>query len=267
MVLSHDTTAISTQFSHVQSTRTNLLVVLEQMQGFIVALHKVYGELVKIHDVKSYTLGLDSLHFQHKVLEMEYDNIQKILLAVENRMYCEYFKLYKMVQTYLTHDMHKDGLCHLSDKYKKIFPVYKDLEPFKVYNFAITVELQENICGIIQEMSAFYLVKEAEVQEHAEQADKGINVDNMVTTQRFNNQLFNERINVFMRYLEVFNKQHRLYLHNLLAKSTIILEHLTTDIQVQTTTDTEKAPETFPELNQLFEPTTAVNNNIQMSII
>ena len=229
----HDLNPIKQNFAEVQELRTDLFVVLEQMQGFIVTLHKVYGDLVKTHDVKSYTLGLDSLHFQHKVLEMDYESLKKSVMAVENRMYCEYYKLYKMVQAYVATDL-KDGMCHLTDKIKKPFPVYKDLEPFKAYNFALTIELQETIGQIVDEMSAFYRFREKEIDADASHADKGINVDNMVTAERFSNQLISERIHLFMRYLNVFNKQHVQYFHNLLAKSKIILQLMNHDIHITT---------------------------------
>lgn len=225
----HDLRAIQANFEQVQQMRISLRHVLEDMQGFIVTLHKVYGDLLKTHDVKSYTLGLDSLHFQHRVMEMDYESLQRSLTAVENRMYCEYFKLYKMLQAYVGQDL-KDSLCHMSDKIKRNFPVYKDLEPLKAYNFALTVEIQQTIVVVVQELSAYYGVLEADVDKDEAHAERGLNVDNMVTAHRFSNQLLNERIHLFMRYMNVFHKQHQQYFHHLLAKSRIMLQLMNSDI-------------------------------------
>ena len=92
------------------------------------------------------------------MLELENNNIRTLAYAIENRMYCEYYKLYKMLLEYLTNDV-KDK--SISDKIisKKIYPVYKDLEPLKNYNFSIIIELQLNISTVIRALYDYYLSK------------------------------------------------------------------------------------------------------------
>ena len=55
-------------------------------------LTNLYKDLVKTHVDKNYRLGIDSFHFQNKLMQMEYDNMKNISGFIDNRIYCEYYK-------------------------------------------------------------------------------------------------------------------------------------------------------------------------------
>ena len=58
--------------------------------------------------------------------------MKRLFLVINNRMYCEYYKLYKIIAEYVKDNIHDKKTQDLI-KITNIFPVYKDLEPYKQY--------------------------------------------------------------------------------------------------------------------------------------
>ena len=62
----------------------------------------MYSEFINNSKTQLFVFGLDSFHFQSKLIDIEYDDMKRLFLAINNRMYCEYFKLYKIIVDYIT---------------------------------------------------------------------------------------------------------------------------------------------------------------------
>ena len=223
--------SINNNFELIKTTRSEIYNIYDTIKKKISTLDIMYKEFVKTHTEQHFIFGLDSFHFQNKMLELENNNIRTLAYAIENRMYCEYYKLYKMLLEYLTNDV-KDK--SISDKIisKKIYPVYKDLEPLKNYNFSIIIELQLNISTVIRALYDYYLSKESDAKPAISKSIMGIHIDNIVNYRKYENALLHEKIYMFIRYLEVFNKHHSVYLKRLLLKSKLIQTTINEDIQL-----------------------------------
>ena len=98
----------------------------------IVKLKGMYNEFIKSNNETLCVFGLDSLYFQGKIIDIEYDDVKRLFSAIINRMYCEFFKLYKIVVDYIKSNINDKKLLELVNIHNQ-FPVYKDLEPFKKY--------------------------------------------------------------------------------------------------------------------------------------
>jgi hypothetical protein len=59
-----------------------------------------YSEFIKDSKNAMFIFGLDSFHFQSKLIDIEYDEMKRMFLVINNRMYCEYFKLHKIIVEY-----------------------------------------------------------------------------------------------------------------------------------------------------------------------
>jgi len=204
---------INTQFDTLHTSRNDILELFTEITNNISKVNKVYIDLVKTHHNKEHLFGLDSFLFQNKLFEMEYENMRKVFNSIQNRMYCEYYKVYKYIQDYVVNDI----------KYTKIveklahnnYPVYKDLEPTKVYEFET---LRDVYYAIINDK---------------EQITMGINIDNIVNNQQFTNVLLSERITMYIKYLEVINKHHTKYIGRLILKCKLLIELFNEDIQIK----------------------------------
>ena len=65
---------------------------------------------------------LDSFSFQNKLVQAEYEFIQRLYQMIDNRIYGEYYKLWVSMNQY-SKELLKE------ETYR--FPTYKDLEPMK----------------------------------------------------------------------------------------------------------------------------------------
>ena len=117
--------AIIEKFENIKTIRSKVCSIFQEVKQKLNYVNKIYADIVKAHSLKEYTFGLDSFHFQSTLIEVEYDNMYKILNILTNRFYCEYYKLYKIIEDYIIHELklNDDKILH-----KKIFQVYKDLE-------------------------------------------------------------------------------------------------------------------------------------------
>ena len=60
-------------------------------------LRDAYFKLIENNNKKVFLFCLDSFYFQYKSFQLEYDNLEKGLAFINNRMYCDYYKLYHMI--------------------------------------------------------------------------------------------------------------------------------------------------------------------------
>ena len=104
-------------------------------------LTNLYKDLVKTHVDKNYRLGIDSFHFQNKLMQMEYDNMKNISGFIDNRIYCEYYKLLKMLYNFIKNEIKDKTIIDKLLIMHKQYPIYKDLEPSKLYEFDIYLNM------------------------------------------------------------------------------------------------------------------------------
>ena len=171
---------LKTDFNNIINIRTTVKNIFDILQIRIDKLKLLYAEFIKTSKTQMFIFGLDSFHFQSKLIDIEYDDMKRLFLAINNRMYCEYFKLYKIIIDYI--------MVNISDrKITEIvkvnsYPVYKDLEPFKEYKFEIILDMHENILNLLGILISTLNNKENELLLHKNKQNIGLNIDNFITT-------------------------------------------------------------------------------------
>lgn len=223
---------IKTKFNYIKDLRSNINDIFVEVKEKLNALDKIYIELINTHKNVDYTFGIDSFYFQNKLIEIEYDNMKTIFNGINNRIYCEYYKLYKMIYTYISSEL-KDTVLIEKIKQKKIYPVYKDLEPLKTYNFDLIIDIQTNIIETIEFLFNYLKNKESELRHVYTTSEIGINIENLVNFQTYSNTLLNEKINIFCKYLNVFHKHHNKYFSRLLIKGKMMIGIVNEDIHLK----------------------------------
>jgi hypothetical protein len=212
--------------------------VFDILQLRINKLKLFYSEFIKNNKSKLFIFGLDSFHFQNKLIDVEYDDMKRLFLAINNRMYCEYFKLYKIITEYIYENINDKKITEIIKVNN--FPVYKDLEPFKEYSFEITTEIHENILIIVNSMISNLNTRENELNVHKGKQALGLNIDNFITTYNFELTVIKEKISMFLTYIEFFHKLHTKHLKRFSNKIQLMYTHITTDIKFDETIDMNK---------------------------
>ena len=106
-------------------------------------LKLVYNDLIKTNTKKIFVFCLDSFYFQYKTFSIEMENIDNFRALMNNRMYCDFYKLYNIIiHRIKIHNeelkkMQPDNadILNIDELELATYPVYKDLELFLEYPF------------------------------------------------------------------------------------------------------------------------------------
>lgn len=160
--------------------------------------------------------GLDSFHFQNKLIEQEYAHVIKMYKFIDNRIYGDYYKLIIKIKSFM--QLHL--LPEQFDKIKELnyiqttYPIYRDLNPYEEYDFDTIHNLHQDIIIILENATTIYNETKDKIHKYNEQIGLGMNIDNyIITNQHKNNQLITT-IRLFNNYLNVYHKYHYELLYN-----------------------------------------------------
>jgi hypothetical protein len=219
---------LKSDFSNVITVRNTVKNIFDILQTRIDKLKLIYLEFIKDNKTEMFVFGLDSFYFQSKLIDIEYDDMKRLFLSINNRMYCEYFKLYKIMVEYILKNVNDKKIVELIKVNN--FPVYKDLEPFKEYKFEIVLELHVNIINLLSSLNSYLINKEMELKVYSQKKDIGLNIDNFITSFNFNNIIIKEKISLFITYIEFFHKLHSKHLKRFSNKIQLMYTHISNDI-------------------------------------
>jgi hypothetical protein len=235
---------------------TNIFTILE---SHLLNLKKTYSEFIENNRQNLFVFDLDSFQFQSKLIDIKYEDMKRLFLAINNRMYCEYYKLYKIIAEYVKENINDKKTQDLI-KITNIFPIYKDLEPYKQYKFEMIQEIHENIILLLYEINEFIMNKESELEIHKKKQDIGLNINNFVSTFNYSIIMIKEKGMLFISYIEFFHNLHTKYLQRFTMKMELMFNQVTHDIRFE---DGPKLNETKKqELIKNYE-----NQNIDRSLI
>jgi hypothetical protein len=237
---------LKNDFNNLINIRNNVKNIFEILQLRIDKLKLLYSEFIQNNKNQVFVFGLDSFHFQSKLIDIEYDDTKRLFMAIGNRMYCEYFKLNKIIIEYILNNIKDKKITEII----KInnYPIYKDLEPFKEYKFETLMDIHENILKMVTVLVSELNNKENELTIHKTKQHIGLNIDNFVTTFNFNNNVMKERITMFITYIEFFHKLHSKYLKRFSNKIQLIYTDINNDIK-------------FDESLEISSPSPSNNSN------
>jgi hypothetical protein len=217
-------------FAKIADIKNEDLRTFEILEIKMNKLKEMYSEFVNNNKNNLFVFGLDSFRFQGKLIDIEYSDMKRLFLAITNRMYCEYFKLFKIILEYIKTDCDDKKLLdfiNVNDTY----PIYKDLEPFKQYDFELIQNLHELSVTILSSLNNVLINKELDLKLYQTKNNIGLSIDNFVNTFNFNNTMMKEKIILFITYLEFFHKLHNKYLKRFTTKLQLMCSQITHDIK------------------------------------
>jgi hypothetical protein len=180
------------------------------------------------HDVL-FVFGLDSFKFQSKLIDFEYADMQKYFYALNNRMYCEYYKLFKIVSDYVDKTIGTNKTFEMI-KTNSVFPIYKDLEPYKQYNFETIEEVHKTIILLLGGIQEHIVFKETELENYYIKQHSGLNINNFVNTFLFNVTMIKQNLGLFISYLDFFHNIHIKHFKRFAKKMKSMDDYLNEDI-------------------------------------
>jgi len=224
-------------FDNVRGMREEISTLFEGLDGRISKLHEVYNDfirntkLIRTPDVKAFIFSLDSFYFQNSLLKREYKYLKDYYNIIINRMYGEYYKLYKLITDYIEKS-HVDTKLNTVLKNKK-YPKYDDLDEEKTYDFNLIVQLNEDIIHIVAYLINVLRGKEQSLQAFTTNQSYGLNVNNFVSTFNYEVIVLGEQINLYEKYLDFFYHVHEKLLKRLITKISLLEAQLNADIKFE----------------------------------
>ena len=189
-------------FSNIIALKTEIVRVKEKVQEELGHLKDVYQELVKNNTKKSFVFCLDSFFFQYKLFTLEIENIDRFRILLNNRMYCEFYKLYNIIVS----DINEKRIdVEIDTSGTREFPVYKDLEPFHEYKIDDIKDLHTNIMSLLNEMFSQYLLKTKNIDGYNENHRIGFSISNFINTLQHENKQLREQIMLYINYVSFFH--------------------------------------------------------------
>jgi hypothetical protein len=224
--------ALKTNFISIIELRESNIVIFETLNSRIQIIKQNYANFIQSHKDTLFIFTLDSFHFQGKLIDIEYEEMTRIYYAIMNKMYCEYYKLYKIVVEYVKENIKDEKIMNLIQA-NNDYPVYKDLEPYKQYEFHYIKEIHESIIVLLASINGYLLNKEHDLKIYQDKKKSGFNIDNFVNTFNFNNIMIKEKVQLFITYIEFFHKMHSKYLSRFTTKMQLMLGQINFDIKFE----------------------------------
>ena len=209
--------------------------------------------------------GLDSFHFQNKAIELEYTNMLHLYHFIDNRIYGDYYKLFIMIHESLKTQLTTQQMYKLKElQHLDIYPLYKDLEPFKIYEFDLINQIHQDIILVLSSVKEMVTEIEASLKDHQKHLNLGMNIDNYVINQKYKNNHLKMSNDLHENYLYVFHKYHQTWLYKYYEKIDLFYKQICHHKENQDEIEHPNIDETTHQivslnLNEIIEPTHVVN--------
>jgi hypothetical protein len=229
---------LKNDFNAIIDFKENNISSLQLLGSRIKKIKEIYADFINANRENLFVFTLDSFHFQGKLIDIEYEDVMRLFYAITNRMYCDYYKLFKIIIEYVNEHVPDRKLSELI-KVNDNYPVYKDLEPFKQYEFHYIQSLHEIILVILTYLNTFILNKDHDLKVYQSKNKIGLNIDSFVNTFNFNNTVMKEKTGLFITYIEFFHKLHTKYLKRFTMKLQLMMSQINNDIKLDNPNETK----------------------------
>ena len=213
--LSHNLEKLKSTFHNILLLRNDVTKLKKQVNNKIMELKTIYGELSKNTTKKALLFSLDSFFFQYKLFSVELENIDRFRVLLNNRMYCDYYKLYTLIVNYIKENS-EDLSAEKIDFYT--FPPYKDLEPFQEYNLDDIKHIHEDIMKYINFLYECYEINQSKITNYNGKTRIGFSISNLLNTLEHENMVLKQQMSLYINYLSFFHISQTKHLKSLLQR-------------------------------------------------
>ena len=202
---------ILVNFDNLKETRLKIKQSFNEIDIIKKAIKQNYIQYIEQENTNFF--GLDSFHFQNKAIELEYENMLRLYHFIDNRIYGDYYKLFLMISESLREQLSEPQLYKLKElQHLENYPMYKDLEPFKIYEFDLINQIHQDIILILSTVTEMVLENDISIREHQKHLKLGMNIDNYVINQQYKNHHLKLSNDLHENYLQVFHTYHDTWL-------------------------------------------------------
>jgi len=218
-------------FNGIKDIREEINNIFINLEQRVVKLKDIYKEFVNNNNTTLFIFGLDSFYFQNKLIDIEFSDMKRFYDLIMNRTYCEYYKLYKIILDYGNTQLADDAKFLETIKKKMVYPAYKDLEPYKKYDYHLIDEIHDDIVNVLIAMNNYLTNKKHLLASYKMRSDVGLNINNFVSTYEFEVSSIDSQMGLFCSYVDFFHELHLKYLKRFITKIQILYGQINHDIK------------------------------------
>ena len=213
-------------------------------------LKRLHGEMIRDNNKQIFLFCLDSFYYQYKIFSMEFEHIKKLRALLNNRMYCDYYKLHNMIVKYCRERLSEDSLNISS------FPVYKDLEPFQEYRIEDITSLHESILNLLNSLYLETVNKENSILHYNDNHKVGFSISNFLNTLTHENRILQDQITLYVNYISFFHISQQKQLKRVHHRISDFYKEVDENINMNYTFSIEdiKDDHTLDTLDDIFDP-------------
>ena len=234
-----------TSFNSLEYNKTNVFEHLNlkriKINNYFIEIENKLDKMVKIHkelqsnNSADFRVGIDALHFQIKLIECDLTNHRNVFKRIDNHIYGEYYKLYNTILDYCSH---KSSNSFIPDTCHTKFPIYRDLDTMKVYDYEVLKEMEKILDSMILKLiKALNRVREKH-QQNTSISINGIHIEGMITEETYKIHETKERIHAFIKCIETYTTHHSKYLSDLIERIELSNSIITRDVRINTPPET-----------------------------
>lgn len=206
---------LKNNFESILALKRKVLQTKTEIHDRLQQVKKMYTELMKQNTKKVMLFCLDAFFFQYKSFMLEIENIEKFRVLLNNRMYCDYYKLYTLIiQYFKDHSVEIDN----DDLNAKTFPVYKELEPSQEYKLEDVKGIHASILYLINTLHIKSEGQRNTISGYSDDSKIGYSISNFLNTLQYENMILQEQTNLFLNYLAFFHISQKKQLKRVLSK-------------------------------------------------
>ena len=184
------------------------LLINDQLKHF----KNTHTSLSKTSNKQIFVFCLDSFLFQYKVFSMEINNLNKTHSMIKNRMYCDYYKLYKMLLKYISSNFDE---LNIQTHDLPTVPIYKDLEPIYDYGYNNIKLIHNILLECIKKITTIYLKKVENIKDYQSNNNVGFGISNFINTMNHEKDMLKGKIDLYIDYVSFFNVSQFKYMKRL----------------------------------------------------
>lgn len=221
-------------FREIINFRNEIKNTFENLEQKIFKLKEIYNNFIKNkqNSKNIFLFGLDSLYFQGKLIDIDLDHMKSYYKLINNRVYSSYYKLLKIIILYINENITDKKILDIINSLSNI-PVYKDLEPYREYDFENTQMIHNTIIELILAMNEILSGKNIELTNYEESKDIGLNIDNFIASFEHENVTLKNEANLYINYMDFLYNLNCGYYKRFITKIRILLGQVEHDVKFE----------------------------------
>ena len=228
---------LKSDFNNIKDLKLDIENILIDILSKINILKQIYNSYIdKSKKNIEYLTSLDTFNFQTELLLIEHENYSSIFNIFLNRMYGEYYKLFKNMYNFI-----QPLLCENKIKLfiENNYIPYKDLENNIHYEFLDIENIHNDIDSMITSIQTYINNENYELDKDTIKQNQGLHINNFVMEKSYNIRIINEKIKLYLNIITNFHDFQNKFFKRLLLKLQVIYSQIISDIHLDNNSKTK----------------------------